>query len=117
VVARRFDDLYQALELSYTSSPYDAHYYTTIDVAELAQAKFGRDFARWLTKSFEPVDFVLRLASERKVVLLPGAGFDAPDWTIRVSLANLPDEAYVRIGKQIKSLLAEYHRQWSKARK
>ncbi len=117
VVARRFDDLYQALELSYTSSPYDAHYYTTIDVAELAQAKFGRDFARWLTKSFEPVDFVLRLASERKVVLLPGAGFDAPDWTIRVSLANLPDEAYVRIGKQIKSLLAEYHRQWSKAKK
>jgi aspartate 4-decarboxylase len=27
------------------------------------------------------------------IVLLNGGGFEAPDWSLRVSLANLPDEA------------------------
>jgi aspartate 4-decarboxylase len=117
VVRQRFDDLYKALGLAYTSSPYDAHYYTTIDVGDLATAKYGAAFAKWMMKAYEPVDFVLRLASEREVVLLPGAGFDAPDWTVRVSLANLPDAAYVKIGKQIKSLVDEYHREWQKTKK
>ena len=117
VVSQRFDDLYQALELGYASSPYDAHYYTTIDVGDLAEAKYGPEFAKWMMKSYEPVDFVLRLAAEREVVLLPGAGFDAPDWTVRVSLANLPDQAYVKIGKQIKSLIAEYYGEYQKAKK
>jgi len=117
VVSQRFDDLYKALGLAYTSSPYDAHYYTTIDVGDLAQAKYGPEFAKWLMRSYEPVDFVLRLAAEREVVLLPGAGFDAPDWTVRVSLANLPDAAYVKIGKQIKSLIQEYYGEFTKAKK
>ena len=60
---------------------------------------------------------MLRLAAEREVVLLPGAGFDAPDWTVRVSLANLPDQDYVKIGKQIKSLIAEYYGEYQKAKK
>lgn len=117
VVGKRFNDLYQAVEVKYTPNPNDAHYYTTIDVLDIAVAKFGQEFANWLTANFEPVDFVLRLAQEREVVLLPGAGFDAPDWTVRVSLANLPDEAYLTIGKEITSLLAEYHQQWQKAGK
>ncbi|MCF8032486.1 MAG: bifunctional aspartate transaminase/aspartate 4-decarboxylase [Desulfarculaceae bacterium] len=117
VVRQRYDDLYKALDLGYSSSPYDAHYYTTIDVGDMAEAKYGKAFAKWLMKNHEPVDFVLRLAAEREVVLLPGAGFDAPDWTIRVSLANLPDQAYVKIGKQIKSLVKEYYGEYLKAKK
>ena len=27
-------------------------------------------------------------------MLLNGGGFEAPEWSLRVSLANLPDEAY-----------------------
>ncbi|MBU0516463.1 MAG: bifunctional aspartate transaminase/aspartate 4-decarboxylase [Proteobacteria bacterium] len=115
VVGKRFDDLYQALGLGYTPNPNDAHYYTTIDVLEMGRAKYGREFADWLVAEFEPVDFVLRLAQERQVVLLPGAGFDAPDWSVRVSLANLPDEAYPEIGRQIVSLLDEYHHPWPAA--
>ncbi|MEW5912083.1 MAG: bifunctional aspartate transaminase/aspartate 4-decarboxylase [Thermodesulfobacteriota bacterium] len=116
VVTQRFLDLYQALELPYKPSPNDAHYYATIDVQQMARMHYGREFARWLTADHEPVDFVLRLAQERQIVLLPGAGFDAPDWTVRVSLANLKDEAYSEIGRQIKSLLAEYHAEWQKRR-
>jgi aspartate 4-decarboxylase len=115
VVRQRYQDLYQALGLDYVANPDDAHYYTTIDVLEMGRAKYGPGFADWLKAEYEPVDFVLRLAEERQVVLLPGAGFDAPDWSVRVSLANLPDEAYPEIGRQIVSLLEEYHQQWSAA--
>ncbi|RJX32739.1 MAG: bifunctional aspartate transaminase/aspartate 4-decarboxylase [Desulfarculus sp.] len=116
VVGKRFKDLYQALDVPYTPSPNDAHYYATIDVLQMAQANYGPEFAGWLTASYEPVDFVLRLAQEREIVLLPGAGFDAPGWTVRVSLANLKDEAYPEIGRQIKSLLEEYQAEWKKRR-
>ena len=117
VVTQRFDDLYKSVEVAYTPNINDAHYYTTIDVLEIAEAKFGQDFAVWMKENFEPVDFVLRLAQERQVVLLPGAGFDAPDWTVRVSLANLDDEAYVNIGHEIKGLVKEYHDKWKASAK
>ena len=117
VVTQRFDDLYKSVEVAYTPTPNDAHYYTTIDVLEIAQSKFGDDFGAWMQENFEPVDFVLSLAEERQVVLLPGAGFDAPDWTVRVSLANLDDEAYVKIGHEIKGLVEEYYEQWKASSK
>jgi len=34
-------------------------------------------------------------------VLLNGGGFEAPDWSLRVSLANLSDEAYEDIGRGV----------------
>ena len=117
VVTRRFDDLYKSVEVAYTPNPNDAHYYTAIDVLDIARSKFGPEFGTWMKESFEPVDFVLRLAAERQVVLLPGAGFDAPDWTVRVSLANLDEEAYEKIGEQIKSLVGEYYERWKASSK
>jgi aspartate 4-decarboxylase len=45
-------------------------------------------------------------------VLLDGGGFDAPTMSVRVSLANLPDDAYEPIGRGIASLLGEYHARW-----
>jgi aspartate 4-decarboxylase len=35
-------------------------------------------------------------------VLLNGGGFEAPDWSLRVSLANLPDEAYDEIARGVR---------------
>ena len=35
------------------------------------------------------------------VVLLHGSGFDGPPWSARVSLANLEDDAYSRIGREL----------------
>jgi hypothetical protein len=32
--------------------------------------------------------------------------------SVRVSLANLPDEAYEPIGRAIAGLLADYHAEW-----
>jgi aspartate 4-decarboxylase len=40
---------------------------------------------------------------------MDGGGFDAPNMSVRVSLANLPNDAYAEIGRAISGLLAEYH--------
>jgi aspartate 4-decarboxylase len=67
-----------------------------------------------MVNDHEAIDFVWRLAEDKSVVLMDGGGFDAPNMSIRVSLANLPNDAYAKIGKAISELLEEYHSRWSK---
>jgi aspartate 4-decarboxylase len=115
IVTKRFNDLYQALGITPHDSLDRTHYYTTIDLLKLAIENYGSDFVEYLVKHFEPLDFVFRLALDRGIVLLPGGGFDAPQWSVRVSLANLPDEAYLSIGQAIVDLMASYHDEWKAA--
>ena len=42
------------------------------------------------------------------IVLLNGGGFDAPNWSLRVSLANLPDDVYDDIGRGVRSVARGY---------
>ena len=67
-------------------------------------------FAEWLSDSYEPVDPLFRLAQQTCVVLLPGAGFDGPAWSVRVSLANLDDDAYFTIGKCLVAIIRRVRR-------
>ncbi|MGB8698231.1 MAG: bifunctional aspartate transaminase/aspartate 4-decarboxylase [Thermosynechococcaceae cyanobacterium] len=112
IVTQRFNDLYQALNIE----PHDAlnhtHYYATIDLLRLAIETYGSDFVEYLVKHFDPLDFVFQLAEEQGIVLLPGGGFEAPQWSVRVSLANLPDAAYFRIGQAISHLMKTCHNEW-----
>jgi aspartate 4-decarboxylase len=112
VVRARFERLYRGAGLSPPEDPLLTHYYASLDIPAIARARYGDAFAGWLVASFEPIDFVVRLAEERGVVLLDGGGFDAPKMSVRVSLANLPDEAYEPIGRGIAGLLVDYHAQW-----
>jgi aspartate 4-decarboxylase len=112
LVTRRFNDLYQALETEPHNALNHTHYYTTIDLLKLAMEKYGSDFVEHLVKHFAPLDFVFQLAQEQGIVLLPGGGFDAPQWSVRVSLANLPDEAYLSIGRAITHLMETYYEEW-----
>ena len=84
----------------------------TLDCMKL---KFGDDFVEYLKKNYEPLDVVFRLAQETSLVLLNGGGFDAPEWSIRASLANLKREDYVRIGKGIASILHSYAQRWKES--
>jgi aspartate 4-decarboxylase len=45
-------------------------------------------------------------------VLLPGAGFDGPAWSVRVSLANLDDDCYLAIGHAVRRIFDAYVAQW-----
>ncbi|MDP6478892.1 MAG: bifunctional aspartate transaminase/aspartate 4-decarboxylase [Phycisphaerales bacterium] len=109
IVIKRFQSLYRAVGVPHPETPFDAHYYTTIDIPEMAQERYSPEFRAWLTSNHKPLDFVWRLAEEKAIVLMDGGGFDAPEMSVRVSLANLPDKAYAEIGKGISDLLAEYH--------
>ena len=83
-----------------------------VDIPKIARARYGNEFASYITRQYEPIDFVVRLAEEKSVVLMDGGGFDAPNMSVRVSLANLPDAAYKKIGKGISDLLGDYHKKW-----
>lgn len=113
IIKKRFETLYNAIGIDCPKDPLGSRYYTIIDIPTLAKNRYGDDFASYLVKTFEPIDFVVRLAQERSVVLLDGGGFDAPNMSVRVSLANLPDAAYAEIGKSISWLLEQYHNLWN----
>jgi len=112
IIKKRFEALYSAVGVKAPDDKYDARYYTTIDIPELAKTRYGADFSGYLIKSFEPIDFVWRLAAEKSIVLMDGGGFDAPNMSVRVSLANLDDSAYTAIGKGISELLEDYYNTW-----
>jgi aspartate 4-decarboxylase len=112
IVRTRFEQLYRGAGLAPPADPLLTHYYASLDIPALARERYGEAFAAWLVASFEPIDFVVRLAEERGIVLLDGGGFDAPRMSVRVSLANLPDDAYEPIGRGIADLLADYHARW-----
>ncbi|MFI4949385.1 MAG: bifunctional aspartate transaminase/aspartate 4-decarboxylase, partial [Alphaproteobacteria bacterium] len=49
-----------------------------------------------------------RLADEAGVVLLPGKGFGMPHPSARVSLANLNELDYARMGRIIRKMMEDY---------
>ncbi len=117
LVRERFATLYTGLGVDPPHLPCYAHYYTTIDIHDLARKRYGDEFSKWLADTHEPIDFVWRLAEEKGIVLMDGGGFDAPNMSVRVSLANLFMEDYANIGKGISDLLEEYRKEWETDRK
>lgn len=119
IVRRRYRSLYAKDDfkpLVAVDDTDNTFYYTEINLLHVAKGKFGDDFARWLTVHYEPLDYLIRLAQYKGVVLMPGGGFNAPQWSVRVSLANLPDEAYGVIYMKMTELLGEYHTVYSQSR-
>lgn len=108
LLMRRLGALYGALGLDTPAGALQAGYYATIDVLELAERLHGERFAARIRSRRHPLDFVFQLAREYATVVLPGAGFDAPEWSVRISLANLPEEAYREIGTAMRAVLDEY---------
>ncbi len=112
ICQRRMKLLYDGLELPWPKLPHDADYYTEFDLEEWAIQRYGTDFMAFLRDHYEPVDILLRLAKKSSIVLLNGGGFYGPTWSIRVSLANLDDDAYATIGKALHNTLKEYVAEW-----
>jgi aspartate 4-decarboxylase len=86
---------------------YDA-YYGLIDFEFWARRNIGADAVDYLKKNVHPLDLAFRLAEDHGIVLLNGGGFEAPDWSLRVSLANLDDEVYEEIGRGVRSIARGY---------
>jgi aspartate 4-decarboxylase len=109
IIRRRYHALYTSLGANQPDDANSVGYYTLIDLEALATHFYGRDFAEWLLKNQEPTETLLRLAKDGGVVLLPGQGFGTLHPSARVSLANLHDIDYARIGEVTRNILAEFH--------
>ncbi|WP_206832047.1 bifunctional aspartate transaminase/aspartate 4-decarboxylase [Alicyclobacillus fructus] len=114
ICQRRMARLYRALGMDMPNIPLWAEYYTEIDLVALARRRHGEAFAAHLQSEYEPVDVLFRLAESSGIVLLNGGGFRAPAWSVRVSLANLPDDAYDVIGRELIAAIDAYAKRWTR---
>jgi aspartate 4-decarboxylase len=108
IVHKRFWNLIEGLGLELSPNPHYDAYYGLIDFEFWARKNIGDAAVEYLKKNVHPLDLAFRLAESHGIVLLNGGGFDAPEWSMRVSLANLPDEAYETIGRGVRSIARGY---------
>ncbi|RKP49688.1 bifunctional aspartate transaminase/aspartate 4-decarboxylase [Pararobbsia silviterrae] len=116
VIRRRKQALYEEIGISFKDDdPDQVDYYTILDVEFLGERAYGRKFVDWLLANTEPTELLFRLASEARVVLLPGMGFGTPHPSGRVSLANLNESDYRKIGRAVRKLIEEYVERYNEA--
>jgi len=110
IVHRRIWATLEGLGLADKLTPnphYDA-YYGLIDFEFWARKNLGDEAVEHLKQNIHPLDLAFRLAEDHGIVLLNGGGFDAPDWSLRISLANLPDDVYDDIGRGVRAVARGY---------
>jgi aspartate 4-decarboxylase len=110
IVNKRLWSLLDGLGIADKLQPnpnYDA-YYGLVDFEFWARKNIGDEAVDYLKKNVHPLDLAFRLAEAHGIVLLNGGGFEAPNWSLRVSLANLPDEAYEQIGRGVRLVARGY---------
>jgi aspartate 4-decarboxylase len=108
ILHRRISALLGGLGLELPPNPlYDA-YYGLIDFEFWARKNIGEEAVEYLKQNVHPLDLAFRLAEDHGIVLLNGGGFEAPDWSLRVSLANLDDEVYEEIGRGVRAIARGY---------
>ena len=116
ICRRRKKLLFDGLGIEIKEDPYDASYYTQFDLLEWANRNYNDEFAEYLQQNYKPVDILIQLAEQSSIVLLDGGGFNAPEWSIRISLANLRDELYSKIGENLLNVLETYATRWRESK-
>ena len=115
IVRRRYQALWEGLGLPSPPDEDRAYYYAELDIMVWAEKIYGPDFVKFLRKNYECTDILFRLAEKSGVVLMHGGGFGGPDWSVRVSLANLPEDTYPKIGQYLKEAAEGYVEEWKAA--
>jgi len=115
IVRRRYKKLIEGMPGSPLISPDDpngAFYYIELDFLKLAKETYNEDFAKWVSKNYNPLDPVIRFAEEKAIIAMPGAGFDGPEWTLRFSLANSYADDFEKIRILGLDILDEYYAEY-----
>jgi aspartate 4-decarboxylase len=115
IVRRRYQALWEGLGLPSLPDENRAFYYAELDIMVWAEKVYGPDFVKFLRKNYECTDVLFRLAERSGVVLMHGGGFGGPEWSVRVSLANLPEDTYPKIGQFLKEAAEGYVEEWKAA--
>jgi len=117
ICRRRWHALFDGLGLTLPEDSTRAYYYVELDLMVWAKKTYGPDFAKFLRKNYECIDVLFRLAVHSGIVLMPGGGFGGPDWSVRVSLANLAEETYPKIGQYLRETAETYVKEWKASQK
>jgi len=112
IVRDRMQGLWRGMGIDLPEDPLRADYYTTLDLMAWARSTHAPEFVQFLKEHYHPFDVLFALAERYSTVLMNGSGFDAPEWSVRVSLANLPDEAYPQIGSQLSEIVHGAFEAW-----
>jgi len=115
IVRRRYVALMEGLGIALPADEHRAAYYAELDLMIWAEKVYGPEFAAWLRRNYESADILFRLAEQSGVVLLHGGGFGGPAWSVRVSLANLPEDTYPKIGRYLREVAEAYVQEWKKS--
>jgi aspartate 4-decarboxylase len=112
ICKRRMELLWKGLNLPLVADAQRADYYSTLDLMKWAELTYGEKFMNYLIDNYHPLQIVFALAEAHSIVLLNGSGFGAPDWSVRVSLANLNDDAYGEIGADLANVAQTAVERW-----
>ncbi len=115
ILRRRVAALLNGLGLEAKPGPLFDNYYGLIDLEFWLRKYLGDEVAQFVKQHVHPLDIVFRLARDHGIVLLNGGGFHAPDWSVRVSFANLEDSVYDDIGHAVRIIAQEYLRAYHSA--
>ena len=108
ILRRRALATIEGLGIDVPPNPLFDWYYGLIDFEFWLNKYGGEDVVAWVKAHVHPLDIVFRLAEDHGIVLLNGGGFDAPDWSVRVSFANLDEEVYADIGRAVRAVARGY---------
>src|SRR5207237_8484857 len=101
---KRVEATIEGLDIEVGPNAMFDYYYGLIDFECFARKYLGEDIVKWIKANVHPLDIVFRLAQDHGIVLLNGGGFAAPDWSVRISFANLDDHVYDDIGRAVRTL-------------
>ena len=108
IVKKRFEATLEGLGVELPKNALYDYYYGLIDFEFWARKYLGEDVVKWMKENVHPLDIVFRLAEDHGIVLLNGSGFEAPDWSVRVSFANLNDHVYDDLGRAVRAVARSY---------
>ena len=108
IVKKRVEATIEGLGIEVSPNEHFDWYYGLIDFEFFARKYLGDDVVKWVKANVHPLDIVFRLAEDHGIVLLNGSGFAAPDWSARVSFANLNDDVYDDIGRALRAVARGY---------
>ncbi|MGL5765356.1 MAG: aspartate 4-decarboxylase, partial [Sarcina sp.] len=114
---RRKKLLYEGLRMELKDNSLSANYYSEFNLLDWADENYGEEFATYLEEYYKPVQVLYKLAKESSIVLLGGSGFQGPEWSVRISLANLNDDAYKEIGSALRKISQEFLDEFKKNKK
>ncbi|UZF93758.1 bifunctional aspartate transaminase/aspartate 4-decarboxylase [Bosea sp. NBC_00550] len=108
IVRARAERMIEGLGIEVPENLLHDRYYGLIDFEFWANKYVGPEVVAYMKEHVHPLDIVFRLAEDHGIVLLNGGGFHAPDWSVRVSFANLDDEVYSQIGRATRAVARGY---------